>query len=649
MPQPVDVTHPVVKLLTEHGPLSDEDIVQKLEAAGVADPERVLDEFSSAYDAPRGFLPDERTVWLPALLAGKVFTHRVNASEIADDVLAVTPDLEPVAWSGSPNLAASADPLAPRVTHNRDDLIEAGRITYDGGDQFGVLILPVGTLHTLGVSEGDLVGVRATVDGLTVEKVDAVAESNAGALMAAALEPDDPHEVESVTWAACSQDPTLFTEPLAPLSDIIDAAGMTRDEHLVASGEFDFGAWRFDSELRALADEYELSADDALAVSSLLLVHSSLQRALEDPDLDDAGAEFETDDDDTETAEVFTGAYTEFGAKLADPVLAEVLFREATASGRIGAAALGMLADTLPQYVPRAAQANCRWLGAAALERLGDAEEAERELLAIETMDPNCTLALFDLARFASDRGQAERGLSLLRRAGADPDDYLVQLLQGYVAAPRSDIGRNDACWCGSGRKYKKCHLGREEKSLPERSDWLYAKAAQHVLTADWEELLAAVRLIRALPAGHDEELAEKLRSDPLVMDSVLVEGGGFAEFLEQRGVLLPDDERELLEAWVDEERTVFAVDSVDDDVAVIDLRRKVALELGRGSVGAQLRVGQFLCGRALPVGDGLELVGAVIEVQPHHVDELIELLDSEPSPVELAAFFTRPMVPPIV
>jgi hypothetical protein len=24
--------------------------------------------------------------------------------------------------------------------------------------------------------------------------------------------------------------------------------------------------------------------------------------------------------------------------------------------------------------------------------------------------------------------------------------------------------GRNDACWCGSGKKYKKCHLTEDEK-----------------------------------------------------------------------------------------------------------------------------------------------------------------------------------------
>jgi len=93
MPQPLDTTHPVVALLIEHGPLSDDDIVQKLTAAGVADPESVLDEFGSAYDAPTGFLPDDRSVWLPALLASKVFTHRICADEITDDVLTVTPDL----------------------------------------------------------------------------------------------------------------------------------------------------------------------------------------------------------------------------------------------------------------------------------------------------------------------------------------------------------------------------------------------------------------------------------------------------------------------------------------------------------------------------------------------------------------------------
>jgi len=26
------------------------------------------------------------------------------------------------------------------------------------------------------------------------------------------------------------------------------------------------------------------------------------------------------------------------------------------------------------------------------------------------------------------------------------------------VGAPNRKLGRNDLCWCGSGRKYKRCH-----------------------------------------------------------------------------------------------------------------------------------------------------------------------------------------------
>jgi preprotein translocase subunit SecA len=29
---------------------------------------------------------------------------------------------------------------------------------------------------------------------------------------------------------------------------------------------------------------------------------------------------------------------------------------------------------------------------------------------------------------------------------------------QQIVNSDRDNIGRNDPCWCGSGKKYKKCH-----------------------------------------------------------------------------------------------------------------------------------------------------------------------------------------------
>ena len=35
---------------------------------------------------------------------------------------------------------------------------------------------------------------------------------------------------------------------------------------------------------------------------------------------------------------------------------------------------------------------------------------------------------------------------------------------------PKSPIGRNDVCWCGSGKKYKKCHLKSDEIKRVEAS-----------------------------------------------------------------------------------------------------------------------------------------------------------------------------------
>ena len=42
--------------------------------------------------------------------------------------------------------------------------------------------------------------------------------------------------------------------------------------------------------------------------------------------------------------------------------------------------------------------------------------------------------------------------------AGKDPE------------APAAKLGRNDDCWCGSGRKYKKCHLPEDEKKTAAKS-----------------------------------------------------------------------------------------------------------------------------------------------------------------------------------
>jgi hypothetical protein len=43
-------------------------------------------------------------------------------------------------------------------------------------------------------------------------------------------------------------------------------------------------------------------------------------------------------------------------------------------------------------------------------------------------------------------------------------DGMLRALRKNERGAPVAKPGRNDACWCGSGKKYKKCHLSGDAK-----------------------------------------------------------------------------------------------------------------------------------------------------------------------------------------
>ncbi len=49
--------------------------------------------------------------------------------------------------------------------------------------------------------------------------------------------------------------------------------------------------------------------------------------------------------------------------------------------------------------------------------------------------------------------------------------DRLMGKLQNTgPTAPAVKPGRNEPCWCGSGKKYKKCHLPGEEAKAAERA-----------------------------------------------------------------------------------------------------------------------------------------------------------------------------------
>ena len=637
-----DTVDAIARILTDDGPLSTDEVVERLRAEGVPDPEDVVDDLLEGINCPAGQLVDGRWVWLPALLAGRMFTHRVVADEIEHDLLTMRPDLGPIAelcMFEEYERMADGSPVFSALGVYDDELLEERGTPLELVTMDGALLLAPGTLKTLAVVAGDLVGLRLTDVGLVVERVPTASMiADIGERIVAALPADEPAYRNAAVWDVCVDDPDVFTEPVAPLGEILAGRGLVPVRDMVALPGFDAEAWTFERDSNLLAQLYRIDAREA----QHLVVLTRLYENLEDSMSPSAG---EQDSFDF-TGELSTPRFAAAAAALADPYLAELL-RELTVGGDGSPAVLRAFAQRLEPLMPRRSKVACRWLRACALERMGDIAEAEREFLAAESMDPDWMPVLLDLARFASDRGDADRALSLVNRAGYE-DDPLRPVVEPFVSAPRTDVGRNDPCWCGSGRKYKKCHLGREEAPLEQRVPWLYLKACQHVFRTSWMALVNEVGNVRGEYASSDEEAFEMAR-DPLVMDAVLFEGGACEDFLAQRGFLLPADEHALVEQWLPVERSVFEVTGAVPGraLAVRDVRTGDEYDVRERTASRTLREGDLICARVVPTGDGFQIWGGLEPVALHYRNALIELLDSEPDAEELVEFLTLRFAPP--
>ncbi|OSC66653.1 hypothetical protein BVW01_09305, partial [Mycobacterium tuberculosis] len=163
MAEAFDATQAVARILAEHGPLSEDDIARRLLDSGVADPDAVLRALRLETEWPARQLVDDRWVWLPTLLAGRVFTHRLGADEAVHDMLGVTPDLDPITTlCEHEEYGRLADGSAARIVlaGYDEELLERRGIPDEAIDPGGALLLEPGTLATLGAAAGDLVGVR---------------------------------------------------------------------------------------------------------------------------------------------------------------------------------------------------------------------------------------------------------------------------------------------------------------------------------------------------------------------------------------------------------------------------------------------------------------------------------------------------------
>ncbi len=617
------------QILAVRGPLADGQLSAELRELGIDLGDRaadiLADELDAVPDSAVVMLADHRWAWLPAVLAGHGFAHRLSETEIAHDLLFLTSDLSAAALLFGTEDAHLRDgtPIELLVLPFEADQLAARGAPVEEIAAYEVVLLPDGYWSELQV--GDLITVRVSDEGLALQVPDAPATEHATAAVAQALnsllDKHEPEELDTAIWSICADDRELFREPLPPVDELLAAAGLVETGGWLARDGFDFEDWSANTHQHSLMERYDLTEDEARTVRAGIALYDQVADGI------------------TELDPVAVASLTE----LSEPYVVMALLEQTVGYDPAFAAALGQLAEQLQPLLPKNARPALYWLRARAQELRGEVIAAEQILLESEALDSEWPLTLSALARYSFDRGDTTRGLSLLRRIGVPDDEPIVQAFERYAGAPRTDIGRNDECWCGSGQKYKKCHLTGGGLTPEERALWLYEKASRYQMDSPRHLQHDDLSDIRAEYAETEEEIFDAV-TDPLVMDALLFEGGTFAEFLSIRGVLLPEDEQALAKQWVRTNRSVHEVTAIEpgEHLTLHDLRSGEIVQARERVASTQLAVGDLVCARISLTGDEPGILGGVEPVAPDQRDQLIALLDSGPTPGELVEFLTR-------
>ena len=207
--------------------------------------------------------------------------------------------------------------------------------------------------------------------------------------------------------------------------------------------------------------------------------------------------------------------------------------------------------------------------------------------------------------------------------------------------------GRNDPCWCNSGKKYKKCHLDSDQRGEPGTSAAPAVGGANEfsglrerignflgeALTKR-EKQRAVEEFTQAV--GPDDELDTVVIVDWMLHDWISPRLGTsvMAEFLRCHESSLSPREREMVAAWAKSFISLYEVEDVQPGVGL-----KLRDVLLGGSVFAHDRAisGKVvrwdgLFARAVPGERGIELGGAGQFVQRGNIAALMQWMEEERS-----------------
>jgi hypothetical protein len=636
----------------EPGITPDEHVERTLAMLGSDNGRRILEPMvDSVLDqlihGPLHWLAGDVTVAFHDTVGGRTFTHRFNDAERELGILTVSVDL---AAYGRFDIVRLDD-----GTEIDQFSVEPGHLAWRGPD---------GWLD--GFQPGDLLAISAAFELPAGDElveatvtIDVVADepSVTGVLAAAMRAAYDAEQYEHglpvsaedlVVWL-CHHHPDLFTSVLPPLSDWCDEAGLELSGRMVAH---DASVWRRELMHRRIHQVRELVPEPRW--------RSVLGRAVE-----------VLADPEASTDEIRT-SLGECGEPETLDVLADVLIPENLAPEdehvRETVSSPGHVFELVRRATGIARRprevATAEYLACVLHERCGQPLIAADHLSRAVEAQPRLAPVVERMGWYSFDRGDARGAMRWWREL--DEVHPAASTIAPFLAptAGRAKLGRNDPCWCGSGRKFKRCHQAVSElPALPDRVAWLCRKAALRLEHAIGESRGLVTDLAIAWVAGDpaadasdvmgDDETEMQARfaeafADPILFDAALHEGGLFSRFLRERGELLPDDERLLATAWLTVDRSVHEVVAVERGVGMTmrDLATGDVADVRERTLSSTARIGERYCARVVPDGASHQIIGGVFPVRTGHEQTVLELC-ADADPLELCAWAGALAQPP--
>lgn len=416
-------------------------------------------------------------------------------------------------------------------------------------------------------------------------------------------------DLPSLAAAVALARPGTWSAPHPPLRDLVTAAGLEIRRGMAAGDE---GTWRQDY-MHALLRQIDPALDDDQDAGR------RARHAVADlfGDLD-------------EPPRLGRSTVAAFRDPDIGPVLADAIGGAYAAEPEWEREAAETLASLRDHATRDAERAIAVWLTSIAHERRGEFAEAEQQIHEAVRLDPDHGPAVERAGWYAFLRGDAVAA----RRAWAQVGWSLPRersLADRFGSGSSVDLGRNDPCWCGSGRKYKACHLGQPRTpDDAERAAWLWAKAVGF-LTRSGDDGIGDVADLCGIRAADPSDPAsiQAAFNDPLVLDTALFELGWMDRFVDLAGDLLPPGEYDLLDEWTHARRDLFRVERIEGDVVVLSrLDGDLEIRLAESLPGRQPTVGEHWCIRPLRVGERWYAPGGALRLDEDELDDANDALE---------------------